>query len=281
MQRFELTEEIHRPVEEIWRCLTEPYFVLQWMKDVEGIIKIGDEAIRKGTKLKSCSNFVGRRIWSNLEVTQFEENELYEVYSDERDVRCRYTYRITAPEKEETPTEDGAAPEPKASSEEDGKAEADEAVELGPVKVQLVVEYTIGGFVSFFSSVFDKLIEEHESDHLELLRLRLEPAEMPNYTPSVVHVSEIMGTTRKIDPNATLQEIADANDSSIPKDADGDEEPRAPRTFAESEAAIAQTLNQLDRDEQADAAASAGTEPADIPESPSPDEASVPEASSE
>jgi len=221
MQRFELNEDIDKPLAEVWRFLTEPYFASHWMKDVEGVVKIGDEPITKGTKLKSCRRFVGRRIWTNFEVTQFEENKIYELFSDDRDVRSRYTYSLR--------------------SEEDGSTH-----------LQLVVEYKIQGFASFFSGVFDKLIEEHETDHLLLFKQKIEPEVEPDYSPKVVHVSEIMpagpGT---VNLSSTPPEEAsedESEDAEVQASEDEKKPEREPRTPEESEIVIEETVEALNSD---------------------------------
>ena len=126
MQRFELTTKVDKPIDQVWRFLTEPQYAGKWMKNVHGLVKYGKEPLSKGTKLKLCRQFLGQRMWLNLEVTEYVPQELYELSCHEGDVHCRYTYRLTTnyeePSAEEV-SEEAASIDTSESAEASSEAE--------------------------------------------------------------------------------------------------------------------------------------------------------------
>ena len=252
MQRFELTTKVDKPIDQVWRFLTEPQYAGKWMKNVHGLVKYGKEPLSKGTKLKLCRQFLGQRMWLNLEVTEYVPQELYELSCHEGDVHCRYTYRLTTnyeePSAEEVSEEAASIDAPEsaeASSEaEEGADPEPQPVQVGPVEIELMVEYQIRGFASLFAGIFDRFIEEYENDHLDMFQRTLDPPKV-DYTPKVVHTSEIFNASPKIDPDATLSEIAAQRDGSIPVE----EPPRTPRTVDEAQDDLARTLDNLAKED--------------------------------
>ena len=68
---------ILRPIREVFDFVTAPENNFRWQYGSLESVQISDESMRVGTVFSSFGHFMGRRIQSTFEVTEFEANKCY------------------------------------------------------------------------------------------------------------------------------------------------------------------------------------------------------------
>lgn len=84
MVRVELSTTIKRPIEEVFAVMSDSSNRPKWMSGVDEFAKTSDGPIGVGTTWHGAGKFLGRRVESNAEYTEFETNR-------------RFTWRSSTP----------------------------------------------------------------------------------------------------------------------------------------------------------------------------------------
>jgi carbon monoxide dehydrogenase subunit G len=79
MVRFEFELEIDSPVAEVWDELTDPGKAIEWQTSLVTAEKVADEPIGVGTRIHDERRFLGRRIDSLVEVTEYEPERVFTI----------------------------------------------------------------------------------------------------------------------------------------------------------------------------------------------------------
>ncbi|WP_166805794.1 SRPBCC family protein [Jeotgalibacillus sp. R-1-5s-1] len=89
------TMVINRPVEEVFAKTVRMENSPQIMDQVEEVTKLTEGPVSKGTRYEEIRNLGGRRVRSELLVTEYEPNRSYAVSSEQNGVQItfRYTFR--------------------------------------------------------------------------------------------------------------------------------------------------------------------------------------------
>jgi ligand-binding SRPBCC domain-containing protein len=66
---------IDKPLEEVWDFTHDFDKVPLWYSSAEIYEQIGDEPFGKGTRIKDVSRFLGKRIETTIEVSEYEEHD--------------------------------------------------------------------------------------------------------------------------------------------------------------------------------------------------------------
>lgn len=75
--RLNLTIQIYRPLQQVFTFVTTPENDFQWQYSTLASDRISGEAIGVGTLFRTVAHFMGRRIESIYEVTEFEVDKKY------------------------------------------------------------------------------------------------------------------------------------------------------------------------------------------------------------
>jgi len=92
--RFELDVEIARPVHEVWLYLIDPENVPDWQASALSSHQISDGEMGVGTHLQDERRFLGRRARSEVEVTEFEPEQLFTLHGISGPVRFTVRHRL-------------------------------------------------------------------------------------------------------------------------------------------------------------------------------------------
>ncbi len=95
MFRFELSVDIDRPVHEVWALLTDPERVPDWQSSAESSHQVSDGEMGVGTRLRDERRFMGRRATSEVEVTEFEPEQLFTLHGLSGPVRFTVRHRLS------------------------------------------------------------------------------------------------------------------------------------------------------------------------------------------
>lgn len=95
MIRFELSVDIDRPLHEVWEYLIDPENVPEWQSSAESSHQFTDGPIGVGTHLRDERHFMGRRATSEVEVTEFEPEQLFTLHGLSGPVRFTVRHRLT------------------------------------------------------------------------------------------------------------------------------------------------------------------------------------------
>lgn len=74
---FNLYTQIHRPLKQVFSFVSTPENDFQWQYGTLASDQVSEGAVRVGTVFHTVSNFMGRRIESLCEVTDYEPNQKY------------------------------------------------------------------------------------------------------------------------------------------------------------------------------------------------------------
>lgn len=74
MPRVEVSEMINRPVEDVWEYVANPHNQVQWQSSARDREVITDGPLGKGTRIRGVDQFLGRKIESVDEITEWEPN---------------------------------------------------------------------------------------------------------------------------------------------------------------------------------------------------------------
>jgi carbon monoxide dehydrogenase subunit G len=94
MVRFELSIDIARPVHEVWEYLTEPEHVPEWQSSAVSSHQISDGPMGVGTLLEDERRFLGRRARSQVEVSEYEPEQLFTLHGLSGPVRFTVRHRL-------------------------------------------------------------------------------------------------------------------------------------------------------------------------------------------
>jgi uncharacterized membrane protein len=79
MIRFEITEVVDRPAEEVFAYLTDPEKLPEWQSMVSESRQDSSGPMSVGTRVINVRNFLGRRIESQAEVTAYESPRRFDL----------------------------------------------------------------------------------------------------------------------------------------------------------------------------------------------------------
>ncbi|MDQ3662413.1 MAG: SRPBCC family protein [Actinomycetota bacterium] len=79
MIRFEITEVVDRPAEEVFAYLTDPEKLPEWQSMVSESRQDSSGLMSVGTRVTNVRNFLGRRIESQAEVTAYESPRRFDL----------------------------------------------------------------------------------------------------------------------------------------------------------------------------------------------------------
>jgi carbon monoxide dehydrogenase subunit G len=79
MVSFEFEVEIESAVAEVWVELTDPAKATEWQTSLVSAEKVGDEPMAVGTQIHDERRFLGRRIDSLVEVTEYEPERVFTI----------------------------------------------------------------------------------------------------------------------------------------------------------------------------------------------------------
>jgi len=96
MISFDLDTNIYRPLNQVFRFVATPENDFQWQYGTLTSIQISEGEIGVGTVFRSVGHFMGHRIESIYEVTEFEPNKSYgfKTRSGPMDSQTLYTFEI-------------------------------------------------------------------------------------------------------------------------------------------------------------------------------------------
>jgi len=77
MISFNLNEQIYRPLKQVFGFVSTPENDFQWQYGTLGSAKLSEGTIGKGSVFRTIGHFMGRRIESTYEVTEFEPYKKY------------------------------------------------------------------------------------------------------------------------------------------------------------------------------------------------------------
>jgi hypothetical protein len=85
---------IYRPITEIFNFISTPENDFQWQYGILASAQISEGAARVGAFFRSIGHFMGRRIESTFEVTEYEPTRKYgfKSHSGPMDLRTLYTF---------------------------------------------------------------------------------------------------------------------------------------------------------------------------------------------
>jgi uncharacterized protein YndB with AHSA1/START domain len=95
MARIEFTTEVNRPIEEVFAYLTDPANLPEWQSGViEGRLE-GSGPVGVGSRMVEVRKFLGKRMESTLEVTEYESNRrfAFKVVSGPVPFRVDHTFK--------------------------------------------------------------------------------------------------------------------------------------------------------------------------------------------
>jgi Polyketide cyclase / dehydrase and lipid transport len=96
MISFDLDTNIYRPLNQVFRFVATPENDFQWQYGTLTSIQISEGEIGVGTVFRSVGHFMGQRIESIYEVTEFEPDKSYgfKTRSGPMDSHTLYTFEI-------------------------------------------------------------------------------------------------------------------------------------------------------------------------------------------
>ena len=74
MINIDLSSVINRPVDEVWKCLTNPSIAKQWMSGLLQVNSISGGPWNVGTKIRKVQRFIGLRTEMVYDTTVYEPN---------------------------------------------------------------------------------------------------------------------------------------------------------------------------------------------------------------
>ena len=81
MVKFEISTRINRPLAEVFKYMADPTKLPEWNSIVEEAVP-SETPVRMGTKIQTRARFLGRKMESTAEVTEYELNKRFEQKSD-------------------------------------------------------------------------------------------------------------------------------------------------------------------------------------------------------
>ncbi len=97
MINFNLNAQIYRPLNQVFSFVSTPENDFQWQYGTLASTQLSEGEIGVGTLFRSVGHFMGRRIESTYEVTEFEPNKRYgfKSLSGPMDSHTLYTFEVT------------------------------------------------------------------------------------------------------------------------------------------------------------------------------------------
>ena len=77
MVRFAFALEIARPLHEVWEYLTDPERVPEWQSSCVAAHRLDDGPMRAGVRIADERRFMGRKITSTVEVSEYEPEHVF------------------------------------------------------------------------------------------------------------------------------------------------------------------------------------------------------------
>lgn len=77
MPRVEISEQIDRPVEEVWAYTSNPHNHVQWQSSARDREVITDGPLGKGSRIRGVDQFLGRKMEYVDEITEWEPNRRF------------------------------------------------------------------------------------------------------------------------------------------------------------------------------------------------------------
>jgi uncharacterized membrane protein len=77
MFSFSLNAQVYRPIKQVFNFVSTPENDFQWQYGVLASAQISEGAVGVGTFFRSIGHFMGRRIESTFEVTEYDPNKKY------------------------------------------------------------------------------------------------------------------------------------------------------------------------------------------------------------
>jgi uncharacterized protein YndB with AHSA1/START domain len=77
LARIEFTTDVNRPVEEVFSYLTDPANLPEWQSGATEARLEGSGPVAVGSRMVEVRKFLGKRIESTLEVTEYEPNRRF------------------------------------------------------------------------------------------------------------------------------------------------------------------------------------------------------------
>jgi uncharacterized protein YndB with AHSA1/START domain len=109
--RFEIEQEIQRPVSEVFAYITDVANLPQWQSGA--IEATADGPVALGTQVTERRTFFGRRLETTLDVTEFEPDRLFTLSARSGPIPFQVRHRLQA-------TADGTSLRLEGESEPDG-----------------------------------------------------------------------------------------------------------------------------------------------------------------
>ena len=96
MISFDLNTNIYRPLQEVFRFVATPENDFQWQYGTFASTQVSEGEIGVGSVFRSVGHFMGHRIESIYEVTEFEPNKKYgfKSRSASMDLHTLYTFEV-------------------------------------------------------------------------------------------------------------------------------------------------------------------------------------------
>ncbi|MGG0718996.1 SRPBCC family protein [Robertmurraya massiliosenegalensis] len=92
MADFQSSIIIRKPVEEVFKYLLTLENIPEIMPNVVKLEKLTEGPIKKGTKLLETRNVRGRETKAEIEMTEYERNQIYQTKSVAGGITITYTY---------------------------------------------------------------------------------------------------------------------------------------------------------------------------------------------
>lgn len=127
MLKVESSVDIKRPVEDVFAYVADPSNVAEWSSIYFEAKLEGSGPMRVGSRIKSASRFLGRRIDMTGEVTEYERNRKFSIRADSGPAHGSTVYRLE-------PTEQGTRLHFKMEGEAPGLFKLADPVLSGLVK---------------------------------------------------------------------------------------------------------------------------------------------------
>lgn len=96
MMKFDLTTDIYRPLSQVFAFVTTPENDFHWQYGTLMSVKISKGEMGTGALFRAVGHFMGRRMESVYEVTEFEPNQRYgfKSLSGPMDLCSSYTFEV-------------------------------------------------------------------------------------------------------------------------------------------------------------------------------------------
>jgi hypothetical protein len=96
MINLALTTLIGRPVRQVFDFISTSENDVQWQHGALASFQISGNPIGVGTLFSSMGHFMGRRVWSNFEVTEYEPDKRYGFKSSSSHIQLQTLYTFEA-----------------------------------------------------------------------------------------------------------------------------------------------------------------------------------------